>query len=865
MSDFGTVAARAADSVGPSEARPALAWGEALSGHAGVALVFVQLVFVALVAQQADLLGPMGRRILDLAAGAFLVHHLLPVRYRLKAFVVLCGIGLLHALGASPWEFWDGAKGIEGGAAVLAVGGALAGICLLPLGFWTRAGLLGAAGAAVALLRHGSIGPRSLAFVWPVLAGMVMFRIVIYLHQVSTLKRRPSLEQTLAYLFLLPNTYSGLVPVVDFKTFLRSHYDSDALAIYQRGVRWIVRGLIQLVCYRLVQLVVVRPEDVANGTQLIGYVLGNAFMYVRVSGQFHIFVGLLLLFGFNLPETNHRYFLASSFTEYWRRANIYWKDFILNVFYYPTYFRLKRWPMTALVVATVWSFLVTWALHQYQTWWLQGSTVLTAQDGLFWGALGVLVLVNSVWEIKRGRTRKLASSAYTLRQAAGLIVRTAATFTCISVLWSLWSAASVSQWVGLWRFADLGTLAWGGAVLGAIAIATIAFEIAPFSRPAAAAGSAFGVQALARSAVPLVAIYVLSSPAFQARADYEFLQPVYDALNLGDTAALAEGNGNYYERLIDGNRTQAQVWEPTILQRPSRVYLGADPVRAVKDFRFHEFLPNVHLRAYDTDFATNLWGMRDRDRALAKPPGVVRIAVVGASHAMGWGVPEEDVFETRLERRLNAAEAAGPGVRFEVLNFAVYNYSPLGAIASLQQNAARFSPDIVLLVTHKIDGEWSARDLARGIRERLPIPDPALTGIARQARLARTTPPVLAMRRLRPFEPELLDWAYRAFARDARLIGATPVIAFIPTPDDLPMDPAAAAAQTTIIAKSGAVLVDFTHLYDGERPADLMVKEMFDHSNARAHALIASGLYEALTTDPAIHLGRFPERQGHGN
>ncbi len=589
MSDFGTATAGlpVTDQVGRSEGRQAFAWGWARSAvlveHAGVALVFVQLVCVAFVAQQADLLTPIGRRILDLAVGAFLVHHLLPARYRLKAFALLCGAALMHVMGASPFEFWDGAKGIEGGALALVAGGALAGICLLPIAFWMRAGLLGAAGLALAALRHGVVGSRTFAFVWPVLAGMVMFRIIVYFHQVSTLKQRPTLEQTAAYLFLLPNTFSGLFPVVDFKTFLRSHYSGEALAIYQRGLRWIVRGMVQLLCYRAVQLVALKPEDVSNGKELVQYILSNSFLYVRVSGQFHIFIGLLLLFGFNLPETNHRYFLASSFTDYWRRANIYWKDFIQNVFYYPTYFRLKRWPMTALVVATLWSFLVTWALHQYQTWWLQGSTTVTAQDALFWGVLGVLVLANSVWEIKRGRARKLASSSYTLRQAAGLVARTATTFACISVLWSLWSASSVSQWIGLWRFADLHTLAWGGAALVAIMLATVLFEIAPFGRPkittpsAAGSPSALDFRTLARSTAPLVAIYVLSNPSFQARADYEFLQPVYDALNLGETTALVEGNGNYYERLIDQN--QANVWEPTLLQRPVRVYRGADPIR----------------------------------------------------------------------------------------------------------------------------------------------------------------------------------------------------------------------------------------------------------------------------------------------
>ena len=53
-------------------------------------------------------------------------------------------------------------------------------------------------------------------------------------------------------------------------------------------------------------------------------------LYLRVSGQFHIIVGMLHLFGYDLPETNHRYLLARSVNDFWRRVNIYWKDFMVK-------------------------------------------------------------------------------------------------------------------------------------------------------------------------------------------------------------------------------------------------------------------------------------------------------------------------------------------------------------------------------------------------------------------------------------------------------------------------------------------------------------------------------------------------------
>src|SRR6185295_530633 len=129
------------------------------------------------------------------------------------------------------------------------------------------------------------------------------------------------------------------------------------------GVEWIFRGVFQLILYRFVyNYLTLSPSEVANAGDFIRFVLSNFGLYLRVSGLFHLTVGMLHLFGFHLPETHHRYFLASSFTDFWRRINIYWKDFMMKVFYYPAYFALrKRGERLALTLSTLAVFVVTWA------------------------------------------------------------------------------------------------------------------------------------------------------------------------------------------------------------------------------------------------------------------------------------------------------------------------------------------------------------------------------------------------------------------------------------------------------------------------------------------------------------------------
>ncbi len=122
----------------------------------------------------------------------------------------------------------------------------------------------------------------------------------------------------------------------------------------QRGLDMMFRGTIHLLCYRLIYHELLIPASkVHDPLSLAVYLVCNYLLYLQVSGQFHMAAGMLHLFGFQLPQTHHHYLLATSFTDYWRRINIYWKDFMVRLFFNPVVFRLKRWPQPlALAIAT---------------------------------------------------------------------------------------------------------------------------------------------------------------------------------------------------------------------------------------------------------------------------------------------------------------------------------------------------------------------------------------------------------------------------------------------------------------------------------------------------------------------------------
>ena len=292
--------------------------------------------------------------------------------------------------------------------------------------------------AACAVARPGLLSAAIPDGTWPIVASMFMFRMMIYLYELKHARKPESLVDTLSYFFLLPNYCFMHFPVVDYRTMQRGYFADDVHEMQRRGLDMMFRGTIHLLCYRLVyhELLIPAVERARPASPWRAYLVCNYLLYLQVSGQFHMAAGMLHLFGFQLPETHHHYLLATGFTDYWRRINIYWKDFMVRLFFNPVVFRLKRWPQPlALAVATVAVFLATWFLHAYQWYWLRGSWGFTVPDALFWGILGALVLVNVQLDARRSRAQGPAKgpndpfATFAVRS-----LKVAGTFTTVAAL-----------------------------------------------------------------------------------------------------------------------------------------------------------------------------------------------------------------------------------------------------------------------------------------------------------------------------------------------------------------------------------------------------------------------------------------------
>lgn len=837
--DMATVTNRIPAVTGFAAARPAAAT---------LGLLMLQLALAALVIHLYAIEGPAFFRIFLLAVAGFAVTQLVKSEWRMPFFALLsiAAVFLVFAPADAAW--------------LVASALTLIALCHLPIPLWGRVVILILTGTGLAVARAGVVESPWSAAVWPILGSMFMFRLAIYLRALPNEPRPGRIWAALGYFFMLPNLVFPLFPVIDYQTFRRSHFDKDPAAIYQQGMVWIARGLVHLVLYRLVyHRVLNNAADVAALGDLTQWMLGTFLLYLRVSGMFHLIVGMLHLFGFRLPETHKLYYLARNFTELWRRINIYWKDFMMSFVFYPVYFKVKKLgPAMSVAIATSAVFAMTWLLHSYQWFWLRGGFPVTPQDILFWGLLGALVVYGAVRELNAPPKARRATAGWSLREG----LRVALTFTFFCFLWSLWSAQSVGEWI--WTLGAAAVIDTKGIVLFGLAFATLTIlggrhrDAASTSRP------------VVRTVVPLVILLLLMAPGVDRilpRAATESVAALRSS-GLNDQDADLQHRG-YYEQLdVRARLTTQDQAVPGARRQDWRDLQSTGALRLRNDFMERDLLPSRQAVWNGHSFSTNRFGMRDRDYAYDKPPGTFRIALLGPSHVMGNGVGDGETFEALVEERLNR-DFALPGVkRFEILNFGVDGHCLTQQLSMLEERASRFDPDVVVMTTHERNQTatqaYVYRILIRGIPSpypefdqmlavaglehagdgKVPVPFESWRRAARAVGLDPRMPGAEIKARIRRIGGDVSAWTVARFARRARESGARPLLLAL---NAVIERPSRELPDADAIDKAELPVIDLLGAYDDQDSQTLRVASWDNHPNAAGHRVIADRLYPELS------------------
>src|SRR6266536_2845371 len=672
-------------------------------------------------------------RLMALAFAGFVIHHLLPLRFRLPFFAMLSLLAVITAvghLGPNVLRAWlSGRITTTGvlyhllpGLTLIGIGLGLIGLCHLPIRFAARVGLVAVAGAALAFLRAHSQWFPDVSEMWVILGSMFMFRLMVYLYDLKHRTAPFSPARAISYFFLLPNVCFPLFPVVDYKTFCSTYYNEDWPRIYQSGLKWMFRGVIQLLLYRIIyQFAPLDVYKLSSALDVAGCMLGMYLLYLRISGTFHLIVGLLHMFGFNLPETHHLYYLATSFTDFWRRINIYWKDFVMKLFFYPTHFKLRKMgTIPALAVATLATFFATWLLHSWQWFWIRGTPLFNWKDFSFWMILAVLVLVTAIYETTRVRKRTLTPSRVTLRQRLILGLQAAGVFSLMCILWAYWSAQSWAEFQALIDAAARPTFREVMIVLGALLLICVCGMVWGWSSRETSEGR--GTQASrapfhfwpSAATVAIGALCLLTAPTIAIRAVPGFKNVVArlhgDVLNARDMAQQRRG---YYEEL-DVGRMDNWQWqgaeEPEGWSKGKKAFY-----RERSDILLKDLVPSMSTVLGGAPCTSNSLGMRDREYDKLKPVNTYRIVRLGASNDMGTGVKDDQTYENLVEDTLNSHVPDTRYSRYEILNLSVAADSILQRVLRLEQEGFQFQPDAAILSLSGVDEQFVASHLRKAL------------------------------------------------------------------------------------------------------------------------------------------------------
>ncbi len=810
-------------------------------------VVLIEYALVGEVIWKFQLLSPAFLVLLFIVGGGVAVTHLLPLNWRMSFFALLSIGGIAGLLG--PWPtLW-----------LVLLGAMLLGLAHLPVAYWLRVVLLIAVGLGLAVFRYDPSRVPQVAIIWPILGSMFMFRMIIYMYDLRHHAAPFSLSRSVAYFFMLPNVLFPLFPVVDYKTFCRTHNAGHPLAIAQKGIEWMLRGVVHLIIYRVIyQHYIIDSLAVESFGQAVQYIAMAFLRYFQVTGSFHLVIGLLCLFGFNLPDAFNRWFLASGFADMWRRINIYWKDFMQKVFFTPALFAFKKrvGETTALILATAVVMFVTWILHIYQTFWVGGRIHNSVQDSIFWTFLGLAIMTNLTLEMRFGRTRTLTRAAYTWRGDLWLGVRTALYFSLMCFAWSMWSSRSLADWMLV-----LGNLApVDVAVVGKVALALTALGVAAVLsrrfprkprvplRPGAPIDQRFFWRSVILRVASCVIILTIAKwpelllPVSPEAADM-VRQARVNRLNSRDARQLQRG---YYEDLFDVSQFNPELAE-LYAQRPIDWNINpASRQRDPGDFPPHDLMPGVSEMYKGALFETNRWGMRDRDYEQHKPEGVFRIALMGSSHVVGVGVEGRDVFANLVEDRLNRELGVEHIRRVEVLNFSVSGYGPLCCLATLEQRILAFEPDL-FLYAGMADPQMLQTEIGHATVNRRELPYEHVQEVLDAAGIKPGHAQIATERAIAEVSPDLLKWIYARMVSRCREQGVAAAALLIPRPSGFPSEHAIMLELGAIEEAAGFEVLDAGDVYAGvEDVESLWIAPWDHHPSALGHRLLADGAYDAV-------------------
>jgi hypothetical protein len=391
-------------------------------------------------------------------------------------------------------------------------------------------------------------------------------------------------------------------------------------------------------------------------------------------------------------------------------------------------------------------------------------------------------------------------------------------------------------------------------------------------------GSVASARAGVVKSLALLAVGLLPWPA-----DWDNVRDVIDSVRSPEMNRAEREARGYYGGLIgtwEGSGSSGGDTAQHLIANPSGwvPFKQANVVQYREgEFLQFELLPSVQRTLFGQPFVTNQFGMHDDPVDVAKSDGTFRIAVLGSSIEMGWGVKHQDTYVNQLEDWLNLRSARlglAPPRRFEVLNFGVAAYSPMQRLETLRDKVMRFHPDLVIYSATTLDVRLMEIHLCDMLRKNVDLKYDFLLEMAGLAGVERDDLRTNAdgeminksrlKRKLRPFYWEMYDKTMEAVAADCREAGVPLVMAIIPRvgKSDLPATRIEPVARLKAIAShQGLTVFDLSDTFDSSDPGEIEIAAWDDHPNAIGHRRLFVALARAMVKERDMYRLLFRQTQ----
>ncbi|MEZ4886677.1 MAG: hypothetical protein R3E32_18255 [Chitinophagales bacterium] len=792
-------------------------------------------------------------RFLFLVMGFFFIHSVSPIRFRPIVFFFSFVFTLFLFL-----RFGDAGT-------LLLMGFGILGLCHLPISMTIRRLLVLSVGIYLALARIGIVWSPLSNHGLTVFAAIFMFRTIVYLYELKYEKESASIWHRLNYFFMLPNIVFPLFPIVDYKTYLSTYYNQSDTFIYQRGINLILWSVICFLIYRWLYYFAVPDLTTIDGVEKVSqYIIATYLTVIRLIGILSLSVGVLRLFGYNLPDIFNYMFFASSFSDLFRRINIYWKSFLMKLCYYPVYFKLRKTtPKHALLLSALITFFFTWFFHIYQWAWILGSNPIRFTSVLYWSIFGILATTSMLLENKKYTPSKTFAGC--VFHAAKVV----AVFLSIAVLYSMWTNATLEEWLAIIQLAFIDDwVSWlrvGVYLLTAILLLGIGFflyrnYLQNYSLKAGTpTWSYLSLTAMylilflfVRENINLdIAKFARGGELNENDANREYEGYYEDILKVDISSQLWDDQINDF--LVNNNwkniffiRPVYQAWKDVNAKISTEMpddaadsFSQQDFVENRNDVMLLKMLPNQKASFRGKRFSTNKWGLRDKDYEKIPPPNTIRIAILGGSPTIGYGIHDEEVFESITELRLNE-NFGSDSLHFEIINFSLGSGTQAFQLAYLLESEVQtFKPNYVILVDHFSRAQNLFGPLQRILTQKKKL-YPELEKVLESQEFDENT--IITPEKANQTGKFIKEWSLYHFSTICKKYNMKPILLYYPSlgiKDDF-------KKYRLTVKQAGYELFNLENVYDNYIYDDLHVSRIDKHPNAKAHQLVADRLYKEL-------------------